>query len=109
MATVGFRGRMDHAGVNSYIAHMAGVKGAVHAEGKSIQARAEALFARHDRPGGHRIVGTKQDTDYLVSLVGPAPIVLEFGRAGYTTTRGGRVVEVGPMQGLRILGKAAGI
>lgn len=108
MATVGM-GRGGHDGVNAYIAHMPGVKGAVHAEGREIQSRADAAFAAHNRPGGHEIVGEKQDTDYLVSLVGPVPIVIEFGRGSYTTERGGVPVEVGPMQGLHILGKAANL
>jgi hypothetical protein len=95
--------------IASTIAHLPGVKGAVYAEGREIQARAEALFAVHNRPGGHEITGNKQDTDYLVAMSGPVPIVIEFGREGYTTQRGGRTVEVGPMQGLHILGKAAGI
>lgn len=96
-----------NARVADIVAHMPGVKASVFAEGRDIQARAEAIFASHNRPGGHEIDGTKQDTDYLVLLVGPVPIVIEYGREGYTTQRGGHTVEVGPMQGLHILGKAA--
>lgn len=95
--------------IASTIAHLPGVKGAVYAEGKAIQGRAETLFAPHNRPSRHEIEGKKQDTDYLVSLVGPVPIVVEFGREGYTDERGGRTVQIGPMQGLHILGRAAGI
>lgn len=101
------------ASVNKRIAditsHMPGVKSAVQAEGKGIEARAKALFAPHNRPGRHSIRGVRQDTDYLVYMAGPVPIVIEFGRAGYTTVRGGKTVEVGPMQGLHVLGRAAGI
>jgi hypothetical protein len=46
-----------------------------------------------------------QGTDYLVSLVDPAALSIEFGRAGYTTKGGG---HVGPMEGLHILRRAAG-
>jgi hypothetical protein len=95
--------------VASIIAHMPGVKSAVYAEGKAIQGRAEALFAPHNRPSRHEIEGKKQDTDFLISLVGPVPIVVEFGREGYTDERGGRTVQIGPMQGLHILGRAAGL
>jgi hypothetical protein len=94
------------ARIASTIAHLPGVRGAVYAKGSAIQARAEALFAPHNHPGRHEIEGKKQDTDFLVSLVGPVPIVVEFGREGYTRSDG---AQIGPMQGLRILGRAAGI
>lgn len=110
MATVGFGGRMDHDGVNAFIAHMGGVTKAVHDEGRQIESRAKAAFAAHDRPGGHEIVGERQDTDYVVSLVGPAPMSVEFGREGFTQTRAdGSTREIGPMEGLHILGKAANL
>lgn len=110
MASVGFGGRHDPGAVDAYIAHLAGVKAAVHTEGREIQSRAEAAFAAHDRPGGHRIVGEKQNTDYLVSLEGPAPLVIEFGREGFDQKRpDGSTRHVGPMQGLRILGKAGNL
>jgi hypothetical protein len=108
MATVGLGGRGDHDAVNAYIAHMAGVKGAVHAEGRQIESRADALFASHNRPGRHEIVGEKQDTDYIVSLEGPAAVSVEYGREGFTQTRDdGSTRDIGPMEGLHILGKAA--
>lgn len=98
------------ADIASVIAHMSGVKASVHAEGREVQSRADSAFAAHNRPGGHEIVGEKQDTDYLVSLVGPVPLVIEFGREGFTQQRpDGSTIEVGPMQGLHILGKAAGL
>lgn len=116
MAVVSLRGgrgrqatghaQTDHDEVNAYIAHMRGVRTAVAAEGRKIQARAEALFAEHDRPGGHRIVGEKGLTDYTVSLEGPVPIVIEFGREGFTRPDGR---YVGPMEGLHILGRAIGL
>lgn len=106
MATVGFRGRSSHDEVNSFIAHLPGVRREVVAVGKEIQSRAETLFAAHDRPGGHRIVGEKGDTDYHVILEGPVPVVIEFGREGFTRADGR---HIGPMQGLHILGRAAGL
>lgn len=107
MATVGFKGRRNHDEVNAFIAHLPGVKATVWAEGKKIQARAEALFASHDRPGGHHITGGKGITDYVVSLEGPVPVVIEFGREAFTRKSDG--VHIGAMQGLHILGRAAGL
>lgn len=98
--------------VSAIVAHLPGVKRAVHGKGREIQRRAEALFDEHDRPGGHRVTGepVKADTvgargqiDYLVSIEGPVPHIIEFGREGYTREDG---TKVGPMEGLRILGRA---
>lgn len=88
---------------NRIIAHLPGVKDAVHDKGRAIQNRAEALFAPHNHPGRHEIVGEKQSTDYLIHLEGPAPLSVEFGRESYTTKDGH---QVGSMEGLRILGRA---
>lgn len=88
---------------NRIISHLPGVKKAVHSTGRDIQAKAERLFAEHDRPGGHKITGEKTSTDYLVSIEGDVPHVIEFGRESYVNKRGNRV---GAMQGLRILGRA---
>lgn len=113
MATVSLRGngrfKSGTEAVNAFVAHLPGVKRVVHAEGRSIQGEAEALFASHDRPGGHKITGEKSPiggTDWIVSLEGPVPVVIEFGREGFTRSDGRRI---GPMQGLHILGKAAGL
>lgn len=109
MATVGL-GRGGHDGLNAYIAHMPGVKGAVHAEGRQVESRADALFAAHNRPGRHEIVGETQDTDYVVSLEGPAALSVEYGREGFTQERAdGSRRDIGPMEGLHILGKAANL
>lgn len=93
--------------IASAIAHMPAVIAEVQQEGHSVQAKAEAAFAAHNRPGGHEVVGEKQDTDYLVSLEGPAPVSVEYGHGAYTTERNGKTIEVGASQGLHILGKAA--
>lgn len=106
MAHVGLRGSSDPESVDAFVAHMVGVKRTVRAEGKAIEARAEALFAPHNRPGRHEIVGGFGDTDYHVALIGPVPVVVEFGREGFTREDG---VHIGPMQGLHILGRAAGL
>jgi hypothetical protein len=94
-----------YRGVDAKVAHMAGVKAAVHANGREIEARAQAFLASHHRTGEAHIEGDVQGTDYLVSLVDPAALSIEFGRAGYTTKGGG---HVGPMEGLHILRRAAG-
>lgn len=102
------------ASVNKRIAsitsHMPGVKDAVRAEGKEVEARAKALFAHHNRPGRHEIRGVREDTDYLVYMAGPVPIVIEYGREGFEQKlKDGSTRHVGPMQGLHILGRAAGL
>jgi hypothetical protein len=89
--------------VNRIVSHLDGVKDAVHTTGRRVQANAERNFEGHDRPGGHRVVGEKQDTDYLVSLEGPVPHIVEYGRAGYTRGDG---AKIGPAQGLYILHRA---
>ena len=93
--------------IASIVAHIPGVVAEVQQHGHGVHAKAEAAFAVHNRPGGHEVVGEKQDTDYLVSLEGPAPVSVEYGHGAYTTERGGKVVEVGASQGLHILAKAA--
>lgn len=89
--------------VNKIVSHLPGVVDATHGVGRQIAARAEAIFAEHDRPGGHEIVGEADGIDYLVSIEGPVPHVIEFGRAGYTRDDG---ADIGPMEGLHILGRA---
>lgn len=89
---------------NHLISHLDGVKDVVHGHGRRIQSNAERIFARHDRPEGHEVTGRTQDTDYLVSLQGRAPHIVEYGRAGYTRESDG--AKIGPMQGLYILHKA---
>lgn len=89
--------------VNRIVSHLPGVVEAVHNKGRAIEARADALFSEHDRPGGHEIVGEPDGIDFLVSIEGPVPHVIEFGRSGYTRDDG---AEIGPMEGLHILGRA---
>lgn len=97
------------------VAHMEGVREAVMAERDRIAARAEALFAPHDNPGGHEI--TKTDPvgtgiDALVNLEGPAPLSVEFGhwtkpaKGARATRHGGE--ETTFVEGLHILGRAIG-
>jgi hypothetical protein len=88
------------------MAHLPGVKAAVHAKGREIQSTAQSLLASHRHTGAARIDGETQDTDYVIYLVDPAALSIEFGRSGYTTKRGG---HVGPMEGLHVLRRAAGI
>ena len=90
--------------INSIVSHLDGVKQAVHSTGREGQARAEAAFASHDRPGGHKVTGATQDTDYVISLEGPEPHIVEYGRHGYTRQSDG--AKIGPMQGLYIIHRA---
>lgn len=83
---------------NARLARLPSVQSAVRSERDVIARRAEASFASHDRPGGHRITTENDAPDALVWLEGPAPRALEFGHV----TRNGKWVG-----GLGILSRAA--
>lgn len=87
-------------------ARMPQVQAAIAAKTAEIGAAAEALFARHDHPGGHRIEVEKTSTDGLVSLVGPAALSVEFGHFAGPTEEGADRTFV---RGLHILSRAAGL
>lgn len=87
-------------GTDSYIAHMAGVKTSVRNETSDIKGRADALFDAHNRPGGHEIDMSLGRTDGVVTMSGPAPVNVEYGRPPNADGRG-------RMEGLHILGRAA--
>jgi hypothetical protein len=95
-----------YPGVDAKLAHLPSVKAAVHAKGREIEARANTFLAPHHRTGEAHIEGEVQDTDYVVSLVDPAALSIEFGRGGYTTKSG---AQIGPAEGLHVLRRAAGI
>lgn len=95
---------------DDWIAHGRGVKAAVHAKGREVEATARALLAPHRRTGDAHIEGHKEDTDYVIELVthggNIAALSIEYGRAGYTTDSG---AHVGPAEGLHVLRRSAGI
>lgn len=73
---------------------------AVAAAARKLGDRASTKLASH-RADGHAQIVTEaaNDVDWLVALVDPAWISIEFGRGAYdTATR-----HVGPMEPLRIL------
>ena len=92
-----------YPGTDAYVAHMRGVKKSVREERDRRAKRARAALRPHRRTGDHRITTEMEDTDGLVHLEGPVPHILEYGRSGYVTDDG---AEVGPMDGLHILGQA---
>lgn len=92
-----------YPGTDAYVAHMRGTKKAVREERDRRAKKARAVLRPHRLTGDHRIVTEMQDTDGLVHLVGEVPHIVEYGRGGYVTDEGR---EVGPMQGLHILGQA---
>ena len=74
--------------IDGYVAHLPGVLAEVLQEGIRVQAIAEGIFAQHDRPGGHSIVGGHDGiTDYYIYLEGPVPHIIEWGRKGYYTKK----------------------
>lgn len=91
-----------YPGTDSVIAHEEGVKGAVLAETTIVKAAADALFAKHNNPGGHEIEQSFGVTDGLVTMTGPAPVNVEWGRPPNAEGKG-------RMEGLHILGRAAGL
>lgn len=90
--------RGDKAFVGQLV-RLPGVQAAVRGERDKIASRAKSGFAKHDRPGGHKIETTSDAPDAAVWLVGPAPRAVEFG---HFTRNGEKYVE-----GLHIIGKAA--
>ena len=81
------------------LARLPSVQREVRARRGMIAAKARALFASHDRPGGHSIKTHDGAVDAYVSLVGPAAVSVEFG---HFTAKGDRYVN-----GLHIMGRAA--
>jgi hypothetical protein len=65
--------------VNKLIAHMPEVILEVRKAADEVGLKAEALFASHDRPGGHRSRSRTRRWTRSISLVGPAPLSVEYG------------------------------
>jgi hypothetical protein len=84
--------------VNRYIAHMPALVVEVRKAADEFALKAEGLFAAHDRPGGHSIEVTHDGIDSLISLVGPAPLSVEYGHAA---------ADGSHVEGLHILSRAA--
>lgn len=88
------------------VARDKGVKAAVRAKADELGVRARAMLAEHRDTGTAKIEVTSGKVDSFVSLVDAAAFPIEFGRAAYTTKDGH---EVGAMQGLYIIHRAAGL
>lgn len=84
-----------------WLASRPGVQAAVDDVADRVYSNARADFAKHDRPGGHRIKKGPPPNrlDRAVYLTGPAPLSVEFG---HFTPSGDKYVE-----GLHIMGRAA--
>lgn len=95
-----------YKGTDAYIAHMRGVKVGVREKRDEVAKAARALLREHRATGDHAIRVAMEDTDGLVILEGRSPLSVEFGRSAYTRSDGR---YVGPMEGLNILGRAAGL
>lgn len=86
--------------IEAYLAGLPSVQAAVSDVQGRIYTRASANFAKHNRPGGHRVTkGRPNRFDRAVYLVGPAPMSVEFG---HFTPSGNTYVE-----GLHVLGRAS--
>lgn len=91
-----------YPGLQSRVAHMLEVKVAVRLARDEVKGVAEGLWAIHNRPGRHELTTQDDDVDALLSLDGPSPLSVEFGR--HPDEHG-----KGAMRGLHILGRAAGL
>lgn len=87
------------------VARHQGVKAAVRAKADELAGRARVMLGEHRHAGTSKIVVTRGRVDAFVSLVDPAAISIEYGRAAYTTA--GR--RVGAAQGLYVIHRAAGL
>lgn len=99
-----------YPGTDGHVAHLAGSKAAVRELRDEVAARARADLEARRVTGDHQILVAMQDTDGLVILEGRSPLSVEYGRGEYTRVGAdGQLVYVGPMDGLHILGRAAGL
>lgn len=99
-----------YKGCDSGVAHMREVKKVIREHRDEIAVKAKALLAEHRATGDHKILKLMEDTDGLVILEGRSPLSVEFGRQEYIRSGpDGQQVYVGPMVGLNILGRAAGL
>jgi hypothetical protein len=93
----------DNKRTRGALARLPQVQAAVDELTLEIAVRAEALFASHDHPGGHRIEVEKGKVDGYVSLIGPAAVSVEFGHFAGGEFGDDRVY----VKGLHILSRAA--
>jgi hypothetical protein len=94
--------------INRTVSRLPGVKAAIAAEATRIGARAKARLESHRDPTNatdHQIEVDFGRVDAFVSLVGPAPLSVEFGH-WYTGNLGGSPKYV---PGLYILMGASGL
>lgn len=93
--------------VNQIVAGLPGAKEAVTTQAREIQARARALLGEHRETGESRIKRERAGRyDWMVSLVDPAALSIEYGHEAYTRPDGH---HVGASQGLYVITKAAGL
>lgn len=93
----------DTARIRGQLARLPQVRAAVLAKTAEIGVTAETLFAAHDHPGGHSIEVEHGHTDGFVSLIGPAPLSVEFGHFTRHSNEHPRKF----VKGLHILARAA--
>lgn len=91
-----------------FIAHEDGVQRALAKHTDKVAARARVLLAEHHHDGDAEIDTQTGDIDHYVVLSDErgqhAALSIEFGREAYEREDG---TEVGAMEGLHILGRAA--
>lgn len=71
--------------LNAGLAKMDPVQDKLRSHARKIASAAESILARHRKTGSHRIdIGHRRNVefghiDWYVSMVGPAPVSVEFG------------------------------
>ncbi len=98
--------------LHDYIAHLPALIRSVGDKADEVQAVAEGIFSKHDRPGGHSIQGGRDGiTDSYIYLDGPVAHIVEYGRAGYVTKKAQPIgncvlpagTHIGPWEGTHVL------
>jgi hypothetical protein len=95
-----------YPGVDAKMAHLPGVKAAVHAKGREIEARRTCSWRRTTAPARRTSRATSRTPTTWCPWSTLRPLSIEFGRGGYTTKSG---AQIGPAEGLHVLRRAAGI
>jgi len=91
---------------NATVARLKGVKMAVRDRAQILAARARTLLAQHRETGTATIRVTRGKVDSFVSLVDPAAISIEYGRAAGVSASGRRYAA---QEGLYIMHRTIGL
>ncbi len=89
--------------LESQLAHSASIQAIIRAKRDEIKAVADALFAPHNRPGGHEIETSDGVVDAYLEMTGPDPMSVEYGHFTPPNKEG----DVTYVEGLHVMSRAA--